>query len=797
MLLASPASAHTSLVGSVPANRAVLDTPPTSIRLVFRNKVEPDTVAGELIAVEGPAIGAVRRTTPASPSSATVEFSLPPLADGIYGFSWVAVGPDGHRVTGEVVFGVNTTGDAAITSGVSSASFGDGAGGDQLLDGAATASRGLWYTGTALAVGGLWLVAWALRRPGEPDGVGPAAQALVGFSSWLRWGVGLAACGAVARWAVSAVTVADVLDDGRGFAARLVEVSTDRNPRWWVLTTAVLLLTQIPARRLAAARTWDRNTRWQACVVALGLVAAAVLATLGGHASSYSPAWLSVPSSSLHLLAAALWVGPLAIVTLVALTARWRESESPRRRAYLTSLFRAYAPLGGAAFAVLAVTGARAISVTVGWEVFSSDYGWVLAAKLAVVLGVVTPLALHHDRQVCRAAASMRRAQAAAEAGEFGLSPAPSTIVGDRRFLQSVRIETVALLLVMGLGATLIGLDPGSGGTDPAAAAALDEALLGGGPVTDVSTCTAMSVGQKNCYRDYFFGILKKDGATAAVTEVQRLYDAGDEYVKFDCHQVVHQVGEDAINYYGSLAKAFSYEGSACWSGYYHGIVETKLAALTDEELRAELPTFCQDAIDGRPYAFPHYNCVHGMGHGLMLDFKGDLFKTLEYCELVPDQWEMTSCVGGAFMENIVSAQISEAKTALRDDDLLYPCNVVADKHKYQCYQMQTSYILWKNGYDYDAAFGLCDTLTDEWRQPCYVSMGRDISGNNLLAVDKVLELCAKGDERFRDWCYQGAAMNAVFNDHNTVQAYALCDAVEPRWRESCRAAAEGSASTL
>ena len=64
---------------------------------------------------------------------------------------------------------------------------------------------------------------------------------------------------------------------------------------------------------------------------AVGVVGAAAWSVVAGHTPGELPA-LDLLSVTIHLVAAALWIGPLAVVTLTALTAGWRRAESDERR---------------------------------------------------------------------------------------------------------------------------------------------------------------------------------------------------------------------------------------------------------------------------------------------------------------------------------------------------------------------------------------------------------------------------------------------------------------------------------
>jgi hypothetical protein len=137
-------------------------------------------------------------------------------------------------------------------------------------------------------------------------------------------------------------------------------------------------------------------------------------------------------------------------------------------------------------------------------------------------------------------------------------------------------------------------------------------------------------------------------------------------------------------------------------------------------------------------------------------------------------------------MENIVSAQQGSKTAVLRDDDPLYPCDAVAREHKGQCYRLQTSYILWRNGRNYAEGFATCDRAERSFVDDCYQSMGRDISGDGLLDPNFVVEKCNLGREEMRVNCITAAAQNAVYTDRNARKATELCGMVDPRYRKPC-----------
>src|SRR5687768_12476645 len=107
------------------------------------------------------------------------------------------------------------------------------------------------------------------------------------------------------------------------------------------------------------------------------------------------------------------------------------------------------------------------------------------------------------------------------------------------------------------------------------------------------------------------------DGPEAAFADLKVLYDTNVTAHGF-CHQLSHEIGHAGYRKYGNIAAAFEHGDSFCWSGYHHGVLESYVQEIGVEELPKRLPTVC-DGVPGREsYTFGFFNCVHGLGHGLM-----------------------------------------------------------------------------------------------------------------------------------------------------------------------------------
>ena len=208
--------------------------------------------------------------------------------------------------------------------------------------------------------------------------------------------------------------------------------------------------------------------------------------------------------------------------------------------------------------------------------------------------------------------------------------------------------------------------------------------------------------------------------ANIAYEDPEAALDRFDEDIKTpgpierDCHRIVHAIGAGALSHYdGNVGQAFVAGRASCTSGYYHGILERAFLGIEQSQLGSASRKFCADA-EIRKTQFIAYQCVHGLGHGLMIYTGYDLPTSLKTCDKLANGWDAVSCSGGVFMENY-QASYGVKSRWLRDNDLIYPCNAVAKRHKYYCYDLVTARILPKVDYNWVKAAKECRKSEKGW----------------------------------------------------------------------------------
>lgn len=245
-----------------------------------------------------------------------------------------------------------------------------------------------------------------------------------------------------------------------------------------------------------------------------------------------------------------------------------------------------------------------------------------------------------------------------------------------------------------------------------------------------------------------------------------------------DCHQLVHKAGRLASEIF-DIEKAFREGTGDCHSGYYHGTTEGYFAKFGTKNLSQNLSKLCTVNLN----SFFRHQCFHGVGHGLMAWTNYEIFEALSNCDLLENS---SSCATGVFMENFVGAfpqgsqNPSGHTSKYLSDDPHYPCNIVPDKYKYQCYFLQTSRMVQIFGGDFEKVVKSCLEAPKDYHSACFQSMGRDVGGftrgNPQASINKC-QAAPKGSNRTD--CLSGAVQDYFWTPEGANLAIDFCKALE------------------
>nr|WP_246406126.1 FixH family protein [Modestobacter versicolor] len=437
VVTARPAAAHAAVVTTTPGDGARLEAAPTEVTIEFNEAVSLGAGYARVLDGDGERVD----TGAAEVTDGVVTVPLrPDLPDAGYVVTYRVGSADSHPVSGAFSFVV---GDGELLPA------GSVDGTDSTDPGIATLlplARWAGYAGLVLGVGvplalaTCWPGGWAAPRLRRAALGGLAAVA--GGGVLLLLGQGPYAAGAGLGSLVDPQLLGATVDSGYG-RTLLVRIAL------------ALLLAVVLARGWRHGRAPGTGLLAVAPVLAAGLVVAVAAV---GHPVAGSLVGLAVASSSVHVAAMAGWLGGLVVLFAGVLRAT-----TPR--AELDAALPRWSRLAGGYIGALVVTGVLQSVREVGSfsALVSTGYGWLLVAKLAVVLVVLVAALVSRDwvqQRVGggrRPGGSRRRVVAQAFSAQAVDDEPPASLGVLRR---SVLVELVGAVVVLVVSAVLVSQPP-------------------------------------------------------------------------------------------------------------------------------------------------------------------------------------------------------------------------------------------------------------------------------------------------------------------------------------------------
>ena len=297
---------------------------------------------------------------------------------------------------------------------------------------------------------------------------------------------------------------------------------------------------------------------------------------------------------------------------------------------------------------------------------------------------------------------------------------------------------------------------------------------------TTIAACAKQT--SFGCYRQAFGNLAYKEGPKKALDTLQA-DSTTVPGVQADCHQISHWVGHAGLAYYhGNAGEALANGAMTCNSGYYHGVIELSIAGLPRSKIVPIARKLCSNPAVTKS-SFLLYQCIHGLGHGLMIYSGDDLPYSLHVCDQLTTNFNQVACTGGVFMQNLATGMVTSRY--IKPHDPIYPCTIVSKKHKYYCYLQSTERIIQVVGYDWPKVAGWCRKSERGWADICFQSMGRDASGYTQYHPKATLAVCAKAGSKAGE-CIYGAARDYGNNFAGGKEAAQFCNLGPAQYRGRC-----------
>lgn len=280
-------------------------------------------------------------------------------------------------------------------------------------------------------------------------------------------------------------------------------------------------------------------------------------------------------------------------------------------------------------------------------------------------------------------------------------------------------------------------------------------------------------------FKENFLNVVQEADPGVALASLREQIKDNDPLSRV-CHDITHEIGHEAYEKYGSFGEAMQFQDEICNSGYLHGVIERHF--LSADDLTSTMQTTCAAY---NPGSFMHWECIHGIGHGLMFFTNNDVPKSLELCDTYPSQFERSTCVNGVFMENFIVDQETHTSKYVSDDNWLFPCSDQEKKHKTDCYIYAPTYYLSQNENDYIGALNLCRNAEDAFVDTCIQGVGSQAMKEHINDPKFVEAQCMTGTEKTGE-CLEGVVGLYINHFGGLSEAKQLCTILEPDNRKTC-----------
>ena len=290
-----------------------------------------------------------------------------------------------------------------------------------------------------------------------------------------------------------------------------------------------------------------------------------------------------------------------------------------------------------------------------------------------------------------------------------------------------------------------------------------------------LSTCLSLSENRDTCYaplcdeepgylcaEDLLGAAVKVAGPEKAMMALHDIMASPVFAITADGHLLSHIIGRSISHNFGSSGENFLRCPSDFNNGCFHGFFEDTLPNVespVDATMR-----ICESMPSTTPLKEKSY-CYHGAGHVFMMNESHNLDAALALCLQLPDPWA-ESCWQGVFMENAGEREWELKKKNFRKDEPLYPCTVVEDKFKPECYINHHGYLIRHYSTSWDSLVEVCLGAGD-FVEHCLGGLGLMLGSEYWIGVvaedagitekrrtDKVTFLCNQFPDEYIQLCY-------------------------------------------
>ncbi|ANS76743.1 hypothetical protein AWM70_20935 [Paenibacillus yonginensis] len=378
LLVPAASFAHAYIIKSEPASGQALQTAPTEVHLLFNEAFDPSFFALSVLNNKGQKVSSGEPVIDAdNPAGLSVKLEKD-LPEGVYVARWRVISGDGHPISGTVPFAVgDAAGAAAAALAAGDLSAGGAPGADQVI------IRWLLYGGLMLLAGGLAFPLWLFPRAFRAE-----AFEMGRFRLLLLTGSILTVLGILFSLPlqIRLETGANWLTlwQGEWFRETLKEGLF--GTLWWVQTLLLLPLAFLVYALWS--RDYVKRRRMYGFLALLNAAAIAAMKAMIGHPATAPSRLAASAADFLHLSAAAVWVGGLLVMAFMLPKAAAQDESGT----LYPDTVRRFTDTGSISAVVLLFSGLYGSIIYLPDlnALFNTTYGWILIAKAAIMLAMLS-----------------------------------------------------------------------------------------------------------------------------------------------------------------------------------------------------------------------------------------------------------------------------------------------------------------------------------------------------------------------------------------------------------------------
>jgi hypothetical protein len=233
----------------------------------------------------------------------------------------------------------------------------------------------------------------------------------------------------------------------------------------------------------------------------------------------------------------------------------------------------------------------------------------------------------------------------------------------------------------------------------------------------------------------------------------------------------------------------------SCSNGCIHGAIQERFKAefLTEQQLSAvkdDLKTVCLDRSNWQPTAAERNACYHSLGHLLMYATRGNINKSLDFCQQIAADFA-SDCFKGTFMQLFQPVEPEDftliAGQEIKAKQLSYFCNSFPPQPHVACYSEAWPLFIDQFEKDSPSLIKYCSQLETADRPACQTTIEFAVIARTQFQKERVQNFCEKlaGDDRLT--CYSNAAARVLETDLGSIRkAIDLCQEVSGDFDNKC-----------